>query len=70
MDRLPTPHHTPIARRWLAQRDAPLAPPERALLATIDGRRNVIQLESVARAMGLSATALEGLRLRGLIEYP
>jgi hypothetical protein len=70
MDRLPIPVQTPTARQWLARRDAQLDPVERALLAAIDGRRNVIELESVARAMGWGAHALDALRQRGLIEFP
>ena len=69
MELLPTLAQTPTARAWLAQRDARLHPVEHALLATIDGRRNVIELESVARAMGLGATALECLHRRGLSEF-
>ena len=70
MDRLPIPVQTPTAVEWLTRRDARLHPIERVLLATIDGRRNVIELESVARALGLSGAALDGLQLRGLIEFP
>ena len=69
MDRLPTPAQTPTARQWLARTDAPLDSVERALLGTINGRRNVVELESVARAMGLGPDALESLRLRGLIDF-
>ena len=69
MDRLPTPAQTSAARRLLTRSDVPLDRLERALLATIDGRRNVIELESIARAMGLGSSALESLRSRGLIEY-
>ena len=42
----------------------------RALLASIDGHRNVIELESLARAMGLDSDALEHLRREGLIDLP
>jgi hypothetical protein len=43
-------------------------PVKRALLSSIDGHRNVIELESFARAMGLEADALERLRCEGLID--
>jgi hypothetical protein len=39
----------------------------RTLLAKVDGRRNLIELESFARALGLAPSALEELRRRGLI---
>ena len=42
----------------------------RTLLASIDGHRNVIELESLARAMGLDSDALEHLRREGLIDLP
>ena len=69
MHRLPTPTQTSIARQWLGRPDARLDRVQRALLATIDGHRNIIELESVARAMGLGPAALERLRQRGLIDF-
>ena len=38
----------------------------RALLANVDGHRNVIELESFARAIGLQPDVLERLRREGL----
>jgi len=42
----------------------------RTLLASIDGRRNVIELENLARAMGLESDSLEHLLRVGLIDLP
>ena len=69
MDRLPSPHITPLATRWLQYRDSRLNKAEYALLQAIDGRRNVIELESVARALGLRPGALDLLRRAGLIQF-
>ena len=69
MDRLPFLTRTAVAREWHESPDMRNDPVRRApLLSMIDGHRNVIELESVARAMGLDAGALEELRQRGLIE--
>lgn len=67
MNPLPTPSRTPMAVRWL-QYDVSSDRVKRALLSSVDGHRNVIELESVARALGLQADALERLRLEGLID--
>ena len=40
------------------------------LLATIDGHRNIVELGSVARAMGLAPATFEHLRRQGLIDFP
>lgn len=53
MKELPTPSLTATARRRLMQPDSDIDRIQRALLSTVDGHRNVIELESVARAMGL-----------------
>lgn len=68
MNALPTPTRTPMALQWLAARDARSDRVKRVLLANIDGHRNVIELESFARAMGLEHDALERLRGEGLID--
>ena len=70
MHSLPTPMQTSVARQWLEARDTRLDRVERALLATIDGHRNIVELESVARAMGLDPATFEHLRLHGLIDFP
>lgn len=70
MNALPTPMQTAVARQWLAARDTRLDRVQQALLATIDGHRNIIELESVARAMGLAPATFENLRRQGLIDFP
>ena len=69
MNRLPTPIQTAVARQWLEARDTRLDRVERALLATIDGHRNIVELESVARAMGLAPATFEQMRRQGLIHF-
>jgi hypothetical protein len=68
MNPLPTPSQTTIARQWLTIKNAKLDRVQQALLATVDGHRNIVELESVARAMGLAPSALETMRQQGLIE--
>ena len=68
MNALPIPTKTPLAHQWLQARHANGDPLKRALLCSIDGHRNVIELESFARAMGLEADVLERLRGEGLID--
>lgn len=68
MQPIPTPTITPIAQQWLQARDARSDRVKGALLSNIDGHRNVVELESFARAMGLEPGALERLRREGLIE--
>jgi hypothetical protein len=70
MDALPTPTKTPMGLRWLEAPGAHGDRIKRALLSSVDGHRNVIELESFARAMGLEADALEQLRGEGLIDLP
>ena len=68
MESMLTPTRTPKACRWLDTSEAGGNPVKRALLSRIDGHRNVIQLESFARAMGLDPDALDRLRVEGLID--
>ncbi len=68
MQSLPSPTQTAVARQWLQQPDARIDRIHQALLSTIDGHRNVVELESVARAMGLDPDALDRLRQQGFIE--
>ena len=70
MNPLPIPTKSPRAHQWLEARDAQGDRVKRALLSGIDGHRNVIELESFARAMGLEPDALERLRGEGLIDLP
>ena len=69
MDRLPAPSLTSIALEWISMKDERLNLRQRVLLGAIDGHRNVIELESVARALGLRADAMEVLRQAGLISF-
>jgi hypothetical protein len=61
-----TPTRTPMASEWLTEPSAPLDIPHRVLLATVDGRRHIVELESVARALGLRTGALHRLRAQSL----
>jgi hypothetical protein len=63
MNPLPTPVRTALA----GQVALPAA--HRALLGAVNGQRNIVALESVARAMGLQADALDQLRQQGLIVF-
>ena len=68
MNTLPIPTQTPKALRWLEVRHAENDRVRCALLSNVDGHRNLIELESFARAMGLEADALERLRREGFID--
>src|SRR5262249_33834816 len=69
MNRLTTPSITPLARDWLEREDDRLDVARRVLLGTIDGQRNIIELESVARALGLPFDAMQTLRVAGLVQF-
>ena len=69
MERLPTPVLTSRARFCLEWDDPELDRVHQALLSTIDGHRNVVQLESVAKAMGLPDRTLADLRSQGLVNW-
>jgi len=68
MNPLPTPRQTRVAVQWLASRETTSDRVKRVLLSHVDGHRNVIELESFARAMGLDPGALEQMRQQGLID--
>ena len=68
MNTVPTPTRTSKAAEWLESRDASADRLRRTLLTNIDGHRNVIELESFARAIGLEPDALDRLRRQGLIQ--
>jgi hypothetical protein len=68
MDQLLVPVKTSFGRQSLQRRDCTIDRIQRALLASDDGHRNVIELESFARALGLAPEALEQLRRQGLID--
>jgi len=67
-DPIPVPVRTALAAQWLERPDPTPDRLMRTLLCGIDGHRNVIELESFARAMGLDGDALERLRRQGLID--
>lgn len=69
MNSRPNPEQTAVARQWLAARDTRLDRIQQALLATLDGHRSIVELESVARAMGLAPATFEHLRRQGLIDF-
>jgi hypothetical protein len=69
MDRLPAPSLTPLAHQWIHTKDERLNLPQRILLGTIDGQRNIVELESVARALGMKVHAIETRRQAGLISF-
>ena len=69
MDSLPAPVITSLAQAWLESHCERADLPQRVLFQTVDGHRNVVELESVARALGLSDDALEVYRRAGLIRY-
>jgi hypothetical protein len=68
MNPLPVPTKTLKALQWLNLRGAETDRVRCALLSNIDGLRNVIELGSFARAMGLGPDALERLCREGFIE--
>lgn len=70
MNSLPIPIRTDRSGRRLSVSDSARDRIERLLLSSIDGHRNLIELESFARAMGLDPGALDRLRGDGLIELP
>jgi hypothetical protein len=73
MDQLLVPVKTSFGRQSLKRGDFNIDRIQRALLTSVDGHGNVIDLESCARALGLAPEALELLRRQGLIDlstYP
>ena len=67
MSALHMPRRTTLALNWTGHGDVRRDRIVCALLRTVNGHRTVVELESVARAMGLEEDALERLRLDGLI---
>lgn len=59
---------TAAAESWLRRPGSGDDIVRRALLSTVDGHRSVIELVSVARAMGLDARALEDFLTLGLLQ--
>ena len=69
MKPLPQPILTMHARCRLDATEPELDHVHRALLSTVDGQRNVIELESVAKAMGLPDWTLTELRAQGWLNW-
>eukprot|EP01137_Pigoraptor_chileana_P005592 Opistho-2@2903 len=72
MDLLAIPHKTDAARRLLADSQASrasLAAGLRMLLITIDGRKNLGDLQTVAHSLGLQRQAFVQLQTAGLIAW-
>lgn len=69
MPSISSPIQTPIARQWLEHPDATLDRVHLALLTTVNGHRSVVELESVARAMGLDPDVLHRLRRGGFVSF-
>ena len=69
MESLPTPVLTLRARHFLEWEHSAVDRVRRAWLSTVDGRRNVIELESVAKAMGLPESTLGDMRAQGLVNW-
>jgi hypothetical protein len=69
MERLPTPVLTARARHFLEWEHSEVDRVRRAWLCTVDGHRNVIELESVAKAMGLPESTLGDMRAQGLVNW-
>lgn len=61
-------NENPLAHQWLQARDPAADRTKHLLLASIDGRRNVVELESLARELGLAPDVLEQLRDDGMID--
>jgi len=69
MEHLPRPVLTLRARHFLEWQHDEVDLVRRALLTTVNGNRNVIELESVAKAMGLPASTLDDMRAQGLVNW-
>lgn len=65
---LPTPIKTARASEWLMSQDATKNRLQAALLSNVDGHRNVVELESFARALGLEPEAIDCLRRQDFIQ--
>ncbi|MBB4844502.1 hypothetical protein HNP55_003046 [Paucibacter oligotrophus] len=69
METLLKPQKTEVARHVLLHERSRLTPALRALLITVDGRRDVQALSSLAQGLGLPPDAPQQLRAAGLITW-
>ncbi|WAC74716.1 hypothetical protein OU995_08450 [Roseateles sp. SL47] len=64
------PRKTELARQLLAPGQRQLAPALRALLITVDGKRDASELCRLGRGLGLGENSVQLLQEKGLIELP
>lgn len=64
------PHKTELARQLLAPGQRQLSPALRALLITVDGKRNAAELRRLGHGLGLGENSVQLLAEKGLIELP
>ncbi|TXD85874.1 hypothetical protein FUT87_14925 [Mitsuaria sp. TWR114] len=64
------PRKTELARQMLAPGQRQLPPALRALLITVDGKRDAQELQRLARGLGLGDDGLSRLVDQGLVELP
>lgn len=64
------PRKTELARQMLAPGQRQLAPALRALLITVDGKRDAQELQRLARGLGLGDDGLSRLVAQGLVDLP
>ena len=64
------PRKTELARQMLAPGQRQLPPALRALLITVDGKRDAQELQRLARGLGLGDDGLSRLVHQGLVELP
>ncbi len=64
------PRKTELARQMLAPGQRQLTPALRALLITVDGKRDAQELQRLGRGLGLGDDGLSRLVDRGLVELP
>lgn len=64
------PRKTDLARQLLAQGQRQLPGALRALLITVDGKRDAAELRGLARGLGLGDDGLSQLVAQGLVEMP
>jgi len=64
------PRKTELARQMLAPGQRQLSPALRALLITVDGKRDAQELQRLARGLGLGDDGLSRLVDQGLVELP
>ncbi|UXH77830.1 hypothetical protein [Roseateles amylovorans] len=64
------PHKTELARQMLTQGLRQLPPALRALLITVDGKRDAAELRRLGQGLGLGQDGLRALIDQGLVDLP